>query len=476
MKRLFAIIAVVIAIAGSSSLRAQSWSLTGNALSSGTEYVGSSNGYPLLFKTNNVERARILSGGNFGIGTTSPAGFFSIGATSQFQINSSGVITSAVGITSSGNITFSGLNANQVVQTNGSKQLVSALVSLGTQVTGTLDVDKGGTGAPTLTGILQGNGTTPISAITGISNYLSKWSSTTPYLKRSIIYDNGTQVGVGTYNPIAFFQVSEDNTAGWLARFEKNKTVVSMAHHDGYGLDVIVSTEPTANTYAFDVKNSDYLHIPLFTVRNDGNVGIGTSDSPDEMNLYGPSQKLTINHDDSTGGILLNRVSKAQTSKSEIKFDKNGQELYAIGNDFEGDGRQSFFIWDHPANSCRFLIDSNGRVGIGMIPPTDGRYRLYVPGGIAAREVLVTAGTFPDYVFDDDYKILSLNELDKYIGANRHLPDLPSAAEIEKNEGFEIGDMQIRLVKKVEEQTLYILALQKQLDELKAQVNGLKGK
>ena len=197
----------------------------------------------------------------------------------------------------------------------------------------------------------------------------------------------------------------------------------------------------------------------------DGNIGIGT---------INPTQKLSIDHNDSTGGIILNRVSSDATAKSEIKFDKNGEQLYAIGNDFEGDGHQTFFIWDHPANSLRLIIDDAGRVGLGVVPPANGSYRLYVEGGIAARDVKVTAAAiFPDYVFADGYQVLPIKELDTYVKANRHLPDMPSAAEIEKNDGFELGDMQTRLVQKIEEQTLYIIDLQKQLDALKVQMNAI---
>lgn len=108
-------------------------------------------------------------------------------------------------------------------------------------------------------------------------------------------------------------------------------------------------------------------------------------------------------------------------------------------------------------------------VGIGRVPPEPPNgYRLFVEGGIAAREVKVTIGPFPDYCFSEDYKLMPLQELRTYIEQNKHLPDMPTAKEIEDSNGIELGAMQTILVKKVEEQTLYILDLQKQVDELKA--------
>ncbi len=121
----------------------------------------------------------------------------------------------------------------------------------------------------------------------------------------------------------------------------------------------------------------------------------------------------------------------------------------------------------------------NGKVFIGMTTCTtcsNNLYKLYVEGGIATRDVKVTAGAFPDYVFEKEYKLMTIYELEKYINKNKHLPEIPSATEIEKNDGYEIGDMQTKLVKKIEEQTLYIIDLQKQMDELKKQLNELNSK
>ncbi len=120
---------------------------------------------------------------------------------------------------------------------------------------------------------------------------------------------------------------------------------------------------------------------------------------------------------------------------------------------------------------------TGGKVFIGIPTCTtcsSTLYKLYVEGGIATRDVKVTANSFPDYVFEKEYKLMTLAELEKYIAKNKHLPELPSAKEIEKNEGYELGDMQTKLVQKVEEQTLYIISLQKQMDELKKQLDELK--
>ncbi len=120
---------------------------------------------------------------------------------------------------------------------------------------------------------------------------------------------------------------------------------------------------------------------------------------------------------------------------------------------------------------------ASGKVFIGMSPCpscTSGGYNLYVEGGIKAREIKVTALPFPDFVFDKKYQLHSLTELEQYISENKHLPNIPSAAEVEKNEGIEIGNMQNKLLQTIEEQTLYIIDLQKQMDELKKEFASIK--
>ena len=86
-------------------------------------------------------------------------------------------------------------------------------------------------------------------------------------------------------------------------------------------------------------------------------------------------------------------------------------------------------------------------------------------------KVKLQSSGWPDYVFSASHNLPSLKDLDKFIQANKHLPNIPSAAEVEKN-GLELGDMQKRMMEKIEELTLYIIQQQKELDVLKHKVNG----
>ena len=78
----------------------------------------------------------------------------------------------------------------------------------------------------------------------------------------------------------------------------------------------------------------------------------------------------------------------------------------------------------------------------------------------------MTLTGWPDYVFGDTYRLMTLEETEQYIRDNGHLPDVPSAAEVEE-EGLSLGEMNKVLMQKVEELTLHVIELQKQIDELK---------
>lgn len=115
----------------------------------------------------------------------------------------------------------------------------------------------------------------------------------------------------------------------------------------------------------------------------------------------------------------------------------------------------------------RFYSNAAGNVGIGTTTP--GAYKLAVKGDAIFTKVKVTptAATWPDYVFHNDYHLPSLKEVETFIKINKHLPGVPSAAEIEK-EGLDVGGNQVTLLKKIEELTLYIIDIKKELDGQKA--------
>ena len=113
-------------------------------------------------------------------------------------------------------------------------------------------------------------------------------------------------------------------------------------------------------------------------------------------------------------------------------------------------------------------IITGKNMGIGTSSFRDGGelYRLSVEGKIRARAVKVYTD-WADFVFDEDYELPALEEVEKFINANGHLRDIPSAIEVEQN-GIELGEMNKLLLQKIEELTLYTIGLKKDFEELRS--------
>jgi hypothetical protein len=146
-------------------------------------------------------------------------------------------------------------------------------------------------------------------------------------------------------------------------------------------------------------------------------------------------------------------------------------------------GGNSPLIWgDFAADQLKFNgkvgIGGNSTTGFGSYPTTAGgvnvsTYQLFVKGGILTEEVRVSAaGTWADYVFNKDYNLKSLLEVEDFINENGHLPNVPSAAQI-KEEGIALGEMSKIQQEKIEELTLYIIALNKKLEAQEKKINEL---
>lgn len=125
------------------------------------------------------------------------------------------------------------------------------------------------------------------------------------------------------------------------------------------------------------------------------------------------------------------------------------------------------------AGSEALVVDLiNQKVGVGVLASQiPAAYKLAVDGGIICEELRVrNSAAWPDYVFTDAHNLMSLKEVEQFIAQKGHLPGMPSAAEVEAEGGFQVGDMQRRLVEKVEELTLHTIDVNKRNEELQAQL------
>lgn len=209
-------------------------------------------------------------------------------------------------------------------------------------------------------------------------------------------------------------------------------------------------------------------------VNSNGQIGIGTAPNPNmAINLRGSTEYIS-----ESAGDGFHFFSEAQNVVqdgdimwlSHKYYQNNDVGLLTLS------APSSPTDWSTP----KFSVRANGRVLIGIdwsnmalgSCSDCSNYRLFVKGGIRTEKVKVDVAAsngWADYVFENDYKLMDLNSLETYIKKNKHLPEVPSTDEaIEK--GIELKEMNILLLKKVEELTLYVIQQQKEIQELKNKV------
>lgn len=205
-----------------------------------------------------------------------------------------------------------------------------------------------------------------------------------------------------------------------------------------------------------------------FCVREDGYVGIGTTNPQSELHLYNSTSwhpTLTIEGGTATGG--MGGIDLLNDAKNGWQFNVMGSNRtpgYGIPNTLEiGQIANGNYV------GTSMSISPGGHVGIGTDSPSTTAM-LSVDGKIEAEEIEVK-NIGADYVFEDEYELRSLIELENYIKENKHLPGIASASETE--EGTNLGEFSNVLLEKIEEFTLYLIELKKENAELQTQIESL---
>lgn len=363
MQKILLTISSLIAVFSS----AQTWNTTGNnGTNSSTDFLGTIDVQPLIFRTNNSEKVRITLNGSVGVGTDNP--------TQKLDVNGSVI-------------------ANEKYN-NGNE-----------------------------------------------GSYYIKLNS------------NGYNVPVISYSESSGNILSFGNPGGQY----HSKTII----RGGNG-DVVI--EPNSTSDAFVVKAQS------------GNVGIGTAV---------PQAKLHIEGDTfSKGEIRIgNNYTGSNTGIIKNTSGTLGLFTWSDANDIQIGGRNVIFKPEF-SSSERMRIADNGNIGIGSMNPDS---KLTVKGKIHAEEVKIDLQVPADYVFQkyyngisdlkNDYKMLSLDEVEEFTKKYHHLPNFSSSKEIIEN-GLELGITTNKLLEKIEELTLYSIELNKknkeQEDLIKSQADILK--
>ena len=206
----------------------------------------------------------------------------------------------------------------------------------------------------------------------------------------------------------------------------------------------------------------------LLKCNTNGSVGIGTTT---------PTGNLEVAN--STGGVLSISTNKINGSVASPLFPRidflgydNGNKARISATEQTSNtygSKLSFFVNDGISATSlkeRLTINANGNVLIGTTLADPTNALLTVNGTIHAKEVIVDVNIPADYVFHPSYNLMPLSQVEQYVKTNSHLPEIPSAAEVIKN-GVSIGEMQNKLLQKIEELTLYVIEQQKEINMLK---------
>ncbi len=240
------------------------------------------------------------------------------------------------------------------------------------------------------------------------------------------------------------------------------------------------------NDIRFQTGNGSSLSTRL-TIKQNGNIGIGNDmiDPQSKLQMNGELKVNTfvISNEENLASERVSIVAKGETNDKEVGFlitndGKAKAQLKLVANG-HNDSYLAFSTssgFNNPIEE-RMRIDKYGNIGIGATD-LDPNFKLSVNGAIRAKRIKCETG-WADFVFDEGYELRSLDEVKKHIIENGHLPEIPSEEEVSKN-GIELGEMNAKLLQKIEELTLYLIeenqnnkALNQRVDDLEKQIKTL---
>lgn len=311
--------------------------------------------------------------------------------------------------------------------------------------------------------------------------------------KNAIVVDQAGNVGIGIPYPDAKLHIFNGNNSYGAILANSSETPFSLYTKS---LDRVPNTE----TFRIGLKHN--------TEENNGFIsfyrGGGTSGGFLGFSTNG-TERIRINSNGDVGIGTTNPKNKIHAVKNPTTglhnlshsgvlgvFENNGGSRILLGTDSNSGSVINFgdteawnsgeIYYDHSLdqmrlrvnNAVRMTIFNNGNVGIGNgVIDTKG-YELAVNGRIITEEVKVALyGNWSDFVFKSDYDLPTLQEVETHIKEKGHLKDIPNATEV-ANEGFFLGEMDAKLLQKIEELTLYTIQQQKEIESLKSENEDMK--
>jgi hypothetical protein len=292
--------------------------------------------------------------------------------------------------------------------------------------------------------------------------------------------NGGGFFGIGTANPGFKLEVKDAVAGVGMSIVDANNN--SLARIRGLGI-------AGSQRGALELYNGGTLTTAIYSDGNSsfitggGNVGIGTAlpgvklsvaDSqatvPAEILLYNLNNTgsrnvdLRLGNGSGQASVYLNNATLALGFG--IGVPTGGLSYKDPGN---YPGSDTLTLSTASSGNIVFSPNGTGNVGIGTTNPAQ---KLSVNGSIRAHEVIVDTG-WSDYVFAADYALAPLSEVEAHIKAHHTLPGVPSASEV-ADQGIRVGDMQAKLLAKIEELTLHQIDQEKQITSLKGEVRSLQ--
>ncbi|RFS19339.1 hypothetical protein DVR12_24220 [Chitinophaga silvatica] len=290
----------------------------------------------------------------------------------------------------------------------------------------------------------------------------------------------GIRGGAGAYNRKLTLQVNTasayNSTSGSLLTYNEISRLVTLVYNSKKYLAVQISRQATLFYFSF----TGYATNAALQLVRDNTVT--------DVVEFKPTDPIGIMGDLSLGTYSRN-LAKLEIGNGPVWTTNNWNKAIRLSYDgaieFPGTTKtfgmgtkeSSFYFFsgntDGTGAADYYMVadGTSGNVAIGGRPVSN--YKLVVDGSLGARKVKIQQGTWSDYVFHENYKLLSLPETEEFIKSNKHLPDVPSEAEV-KREGVDVGEMNKILLQKIEELTLHIIKLNKDLSILNVKVATLQ--